>query len=130
MDLRRRGRGRAANGGRRRVHRALGGGRRRRRGLAERLGGSSDALAGAVLLDVVYDPWPTPLARAWRAAGGLIAPGWAMLLHQAEAQVRLFTGHAPDVSVMRASLLAELDRRHAGHDAPQSPSVFDLPRRD
>ena len=97
--------------------------------LAGRLDGSTDALAGAVLLDVVYDPWPTPLAAAWRAAGGAVAPGWAMLLHQAEAQVRLFTGRTPDVSVMRGSLLAELDRRHAGHQVPDSPAVFDLPAR-
>ncbi|PFG37980.1 shikimate dehydrogenase [Georgenia soli] len=97
--------------------------------LAARLDGSEDALAGAVLLDVVYDPWPTPLARAWREAGGAIAPGWAMLLHQAEAQVRLFTGRDPDVAVMRASLLAELDRRHAGRAVSDSPVVFDLARR-
>jgi len=72
--------------------------------------GAVDVLAGSVpaapgaLLDVVYDPWPTPLARAWEAAGGATASGLAMLLHQAVAQVRLFTGREPSAEVMRDAL--------------------------
>ncbi|ARD41653.1 shikimate dehydrogenase [Actinomyces gaoshouyii] len=65
----------------------------------------------AVLLDVVYAPWPTALARAWSGAGGAIAPGWLMLLHQAVAQVRLMTGRSPDTSAMRGALLSALDTR-------------------
>ncbi|MFC7406169.1 shikimate dehydrogenase [Georgenia alba] len=68
-------------------------------------------LTGRLLLDVVYHPSPTPLARAWGELGGSVAPGWAMLLHQAVGQVRLFTGRSPDVEVMRAALHAELRRR-------------------
>ena len=74
--------------------------------------GAADALTGSVpaspgaLLDVVYAPWPTPLAGAWSAAGGATASGLAMLLHQAVAQVRLFTGRDPSVEVMRAALEA------------------------
>jgi shikimate-5-dehydrogenase len=45
-----------------------------------------------VLLDAVYDPWPTALAEAVAAAGGLVISGLHMLLHQAFAQVELFTG--------------------------------------
>ncbi len=44
------------------------------------------------LLDAVYDPVDTPLARAWRDAGGTAVDGTRMLLHQAAEQVRLFTG--------------------------------------
>jgi shikimate dehydrogenase len=45
-----------------------------------------------VLLDAVYDPWPTPLAQAVTAAGGRVISGLQMLLHQAFAQVEQFTG--------------------------------------
>ncbi|GFG76163.1 shikimate dehydrogenase [Mycobacterium botniense] len=45
-----------------------------------------------VLLDAVYDPWPTPLAAAVTAAGGQVISGLQMLLHQAFAQVEQFTG--------------------------------------
>ncbi len=63
------------------------------------------------LLDVVYDPWPTALAQAWVAGGGSAAGGFAMLVHQAEGQVRLMTGLRPPLEVMRAAGQAELDRR-------------------
>jgi shikimate dehydrogenase len=45
-----------------------------------------------VLLDAVYDPWPTPLAAAVSAAGGTVISGLQMLLHQAYTQVEMFTG--------------------------------------
>lgn len=54
-----------------------------------------------VLLDVVYDPWPTALAAG---CGGTVVAGSAMLLHQAAAQVELMTGLEPPVSAMRAAL--------------------------
>jgi shikimate dehydrogenase len=59
---------------------------------------------GAVLLDVVYDPWPTALAAAWQRGGGAVVPGTRMLLHQAAAQVELMTGRAPDLAAMAAAL--------------------------
>ena len=50
-------------------------------------------LAGVpVLLDAIYDPWPTPLAAAVATAGGTVISGLQMLLHQAFTQVELFTG--------------------------------------
>ncbi|CAM2831234.1 shikimate dehydrogenase [Actinomyces slackii] len=67
--------------------------------------------SGAVLLDVAYDPWPSALAAAWHAAGGAVAPGWLMLLHQAVDQVRLFTGHSPRLEPMRQALLLALQAR-------------------
>jgi shikimate dehydrogenase len=74
--------------------------------------GAADALCEQLpdlpgaLLDVVYAPWPTALATAWTDRGGAAASGLAMLLHQAVAQVRLFTGREPSVPVMRAALEA------------------------
>jgi shikimate dehydrogenase len=53
----------------------------------------TDVFARApVLLDAIYDPWPTPLAIAVTAAGGRVISGLQMLLHQAFAQVEQFTG--------------------------------------
>jgi shikimate dehydrogenase len=53
----------------------------------------ADALATVpVLLDAVYNPWPTPLAAAVTGAGGRVISGLQMLLHQAFAQVEQFTG--------------------------------------
>lgn len=43
-----------------------------------------------VLLEVVYHPWPTPLAAAWAARGGLVVGGLELLVQQAVRQVRLF----------------------------------------
>jgi shikimate dehydrogenase len=58
------------------------------------------------LLDVVYDPWPTALASAWSRAGGTVASGLDMLLHQAVRQVELMTGRTPSVEAMRTALTA------------------------
>ncbi|OBH29562.1 shikimate dehydrogenase [Mycobacterium sp. E342] len=57
-----------------------------------------------VLLDAVYDPWPTPLAAAVAAAGGRVISGLQMLLHQAFTQVELFTGLPAPREAMAASL--------------------------
>jgi shikimate dehydrogenase len=56
------------------------------------------------LLDAIYDPWPTPLAAAVEAAGGEVIGGLQMLLHQASAQVELFTGLPAPTEAMRAAL--------------------------
>lgn len=52
--------------------------------------------AESVLLDVAYDPWPSPLATAWQDAGGVAVSGLDMLVEQAIGQVRLFTGLRQD----------------------------------
>lgn len=62
-----------------------------------------------VLLDVVYEGWPTPLPVQWRASGGSVAPGYLMLLHQACEQVRLMTGRPAPEAAMRAALLAAVE---------------------
>jgi shikimate dehydrogenase len=57
-----------------------------------------------LLLDAVYDPWPTPLAAAVSAAGGRVISGLQMLLHQAFTQVELFTGLPAPREAMAAAL--------------------------
>lgn len=65
----------------------------------------AQALARSVrVLDVLYDPWPTPVARAVAEAGGAVVGGLAVLLHQAFGQVELFTGRPAPRAAMAASL--------------------------
>ena len=67
----------------------------------------ADAFAAIpVLLDAVYDPWPTPLASAVAAAGGRVISGLQMLLHQAFAQVEQFTGLPAPREAMACALEA------------------------
>ncbi|HEX9042044.1 MAG TPA: shikimate dehydrogenase [Trebonia sp.] len=82
--------------------------------------GAADAYAERVrlthqappaLLDVVYHPWPTPLAAAAAAAGSAVVSGYAMLLHQAAAQVELMTGKPAPLEAMREAGERELARR-------------------
>ena len=82
-------------------------------GYAERI--RATGRAPAAVLDVVYAPWPTPLAEAAAAAGAAVASGFAMLLHQAAAQVELMTGKPAPLEAMRAAGEAELARRTAIH---------------
>ena len=63
--------------------------------------------ATPVLLDAIYDPWPTPLAAAVEAEGGRVINGLQMLLHQAYAQVEQFTGLPAPKEAMRAALLGD-----------------------
>jgi shikimate dehydrogenase len=58
----------------------------------------------SVLLDAIYDPWPTPLAEAFAAGGGRVISGLQMLLNQAFAQVEQFTGQPAPKEAMIASL--------------------------
>src|SRR6476469_3859422 len=61
-------------------------------------------VATPLLLDAIYDPWPTPLAAAVQAAGGRVVSGLQMLLHQAFAQVEQFTGLPAPTEAMRTAL--------------------------
>lgn len=74
---------------------------------------SAGLIASAALLDVAYDPWPTPLAAGWIAGGGTVVHGLGMLLHQALLQVRIFVNGDPNeplvdedavLGVMRAAI--------------------------
>ncbi|MFC8302465.1 shikimate dehydrogenase [Specibacter sp. NPDC057265] len=60
--------------------------------LAAELARRAVGVNGALLLDVAYDPWPSALARAWEACGGVVVAGIEMLLYQGVEQVKLFAG--------------------------------------
>jgi shikimate dehydrogenase len=68
-----------------------------------------------VLLDVLYDPWPAPVAALVQRVGGEVADGLEMLAHQADMQVRSML-HVPSAPVveMLAAARAELARRRGG----------------
>jgi shikimate dehydrogenase len=53
-------------------------------------------VAGSALLDVTYDPWPSPLAMRWQHSPHPVLSGVTMLLHQAVAQIRIFISGNPD----------------------------------
>jgi shikimate dehydrogenase len=79
--------------------------------------GAADALGaavppGAVALDAVYAPWPTPFAAAAAERGARVMSGLEMLLHQAVVQVELMTGRLGPVDPMRAALDAAVAARH------------------
>ncbi len=65
------------------------------------------------VFEVVYDPWPTPLAVAAQDTGQTLVSGLDLLAHQAVLQVELMTGHSVPVELVRAAGRAELTRR--GH---------------
>lgn len=72
---------------------------------ADVAGAHAKSLAGTpVLLDAIYDPWPTPLALAVEESGGRAISGLQMLLNQAFAQVEQFTGRPAPKDEMRAAL--------------------------
>lgn len=57
--------------------------------------------AAPVVFEVLYDPWPTPLAAAALASGRTLVTGLDLLVHQAALQFELFTGLAAPVDAMR-----------------------------
>jgi len=80
--------------------------------LAERAG--DPRARPSAVLDVVYSPWPTPLATAAAKSGAIAVSGFDLLLHQAARQVELMTGrHPAPLPAMRAAGRAELTRRSA-----------------
>ncbi|RBY76733.1 shikimate dehydrogenase [Geodermatophilus sp. TF02-6] len=79
--------------------------------------GGQDAVAALpwhaeqTVLDVLYDPWPTPLATRVAAVGGTVVGGLEVLFWQATVQVELMTGQPAPIAAMRAALDTVLDAR-------------------
>jgi shikimate dehydrogenase len=72
------------------------------------------AAAGAVpvVFDVIYDPWPTPLALRAVHEGQVLVAGLDLLVHQAVLQLELMTGLTPaPLDVMRRAGEAALAAR-------------------
>ncbi|MGZ8742804.1 MAG: shikimate dehydrogenase [Nocardioides sp.] len=62
------------------------------------------AATAGVVFEVLYDPWPTPLAAAALDAGRPLVSGHDLLVHQAALQVELMTGEPAPMAAMRAAL--------------------------
>jgi shikimate dehydrogenase len=63
-----------------------------------------DWRAEHTVLDVLYAPWPTPLARRVTEAGGSVIGGLEVLFWQATVQVELMTGRPAPIEAMRRAL--------------------------
>ncbi|AIK85287.1 shikimate dehydrogenase [Corynebacterium glutamicum] len=68
------------------------------------IAGLEDTLAIAPVLDVIYDPWPTPLVEVARAKGLKAVGGHVMLAHQSYGQFEQFTGMDAPRDAMREAL--------------------------
>lgn len=72
------------------------------------VGAQTEALVAAtseaaVVFEVVYDPWPSPVAAAALARGQVLVTGLDLLVHQAVLQFAMFTGHNGPLDAMRAA---------------------------
>jgi len=63
------------------------------------------------VFEVVYDPWPTPAARAALDSGRRLVSGLDLLAHQAVIQMALMTGAEVPVELVRGAGRTELARR-------------------
>ena len=59
--------------------------------------------AATAVFEVVYDPWPTPLAAAALGRGQIVISGLDLLVHQAVLQFSRFTGHDGPLEAMRTA---------------------------
>lgn len=64
-----------------------------------------------VVNDLVYDPPVTPLMAAAAEAGATVVGGLGMLVHQAAAAVRIWTGREPPLGAMSAAASAALHQQ-------------------
>jgi shikimate dehydrogenase len=78
--------------------------------------GIAHAVAGSasLIVDIIYDPWPTVLATAAQRAGCTVISGHDLLVGQALLQIKLMTGHAVAADVLYAALATEVESRAAG----------------
>ena len=74
------------------------------------------ARTAPVVFDVVYDPWPTPLARLAVEEGKTLVSGLDLLVHQAALQVTLMTGEEAPLEAMRTAGERALTSRLTGPD--------------
>jgi shikimate dehydrogenase len=75
--------------------------------------GAADSIAQAVadsaplIVDIIYDPWPTVLAAAAKRAGCAVVSGLDLLVGQALLQIELMTGRSVAADVLYAALAAD-----------------------
>jgi shikimate dehydrogenase len=76
--------------------------------------GAADSIAEAVagsaplIVDIIYDPWPTVLAAAAERAGCMVVNGLDLLVGQALLQLELMTGRSVSSHVLYAALRADV----------------------
>lgn len=62
------------------------------------------------VMDIVYNPVETKLAKDAKTAGAQVISGVEMLLYQGAASFQIWTGHAAPIKVMRTVALNQLGR--------------------
>lgn len=76
--------------------------------------GAADTIAPSVadsaplIVDAIYDPWPTVLATTAQQAGCTVISGRDLLIGQALLQIELMTGRSVPAEILYAALPAEL----------------------
>ena len=65
------------------------------------------------VLDIVYNPVETKLARDAKAAGAKVISGVEMLIYQGAASFEIWTGHSAPIDVMRRAALNKLSSEGA-----------------
>ena len=54
--------------------------------------------------EALYKPWPTPVSSLWASRGGSVIDGLDLLIHQALAQIAIFSGTAFDSALLYTKL--------------------------
>jgi len=67
------------------------------------------------VMDIVYDPIETKLAKDARAVGAKVVSGIEMLVHQGAASFKIWTNHEAPVKVMKKAVLNKLLELGAYH---------------
>ena len=78
--------------------------------------------SGQVVVDLLYRPPTTALVRAARGAGAQAWGGLGMLVHQAAASFRIWTGQEPALQVMSAAALHAMTGGRPNPAAPPTQS--------
>ena len=80
--------------------------------------GVAQAVAGSapLIVDIIYDPWPTVLATAGQRAGCTVISGLDLLIGQALLQIELMTGRSVAADVLYAALESEQVARQRVED--------------
>lgn len=73
--------------------------------------------AGQAVVDLVYDPPATPLVERARAQGAAGWGGLGMLVHQAAASLRIWSGQEAPIEAMSMAAMHALTRHQKGEDA-------------
>ena len=86
------------------------------------MSGAADGVAQAVagsaplIVDIIYDPWPTVLATAAQRAGCTVVNGLDLLIGQALLQIELMTGRSVAADILYAALESERVARQRVED--------------